>query len=195
MKNLFKKVSFSIVIFLCICFLAIYFIKKEEGKVLCSEVEDGYEIICYDRWGRVIDTTWSPVEPGISNVTDELVEIVISVGNPAHYIFYFDKRSNKVSDTFFNPILVDNKYVAYMESEPEEGIIIKDLFDENKFYKKIVRDFSPATVVFFDSTVSIDVLDESSFLIEYFTGEDYEEVKEVIPMNDDIPHITRRKRI
>lgn len=160
------------------------YINKGEGKVLCNEVEDGYEIVCYDRWGRVIDTTWSPVEPGISNVTDKLVEIVISVGNPAHYIFYFDKGRGKVSDTFFNPVLVDNRYVAYMEVEPEEGIIIKDLFGERKLYKKIVRDFSPATVVFFDSTVSIDVLNESDFLIEYFKGEDYEVVKEVIPINN-----------
>lgn len=184
MKRLYKYLFVSIAIFFFVCFLVICFINKGEGKVLCNEVEDGYEIVLYDSWGSVVDTTWSPVEPGIHDVTDELVEIVISVGSPARYIFYFDKRNNKVSDTFFNPILVDNRYVAYMDVEPEEGIIIKDLFDESKFYKKIVRDFSSETVMFFDSIVSIEVFNKNDFLVEYLKGEDCEVVKEVISIND-----------
>lgn len=182
MKILYKSIIICIVIFLCICFFVMFYINKGEGKVLCNEVEDGYEIVCYDRWGRVIDTTWSPVEPGIQNVTDELIEIVISVGSPAHYIFYFDKGRGKVSDTFFNPILVDNRYVAYMEYEPEMELIIRDLFDEGKFYKKIVRDFSMVTDL--NSAMSIEVVNKENFLIEYFKGEDYEVVKEVIPMKN-----------
>lgn len=136
MKRLYKYLVVSIAIVFFICFLVICFVNKGEGKVLCNEVEDGYEIVLYDSWGSVVDTTWSPVEPGIHDVTDELVEIVISVGSPAHYIFYFDKRKNRKSDAFFNPILVDNRYVAYMEYEPEMVLIIRDLFDEGKFYKK-----------------------------------------------------------
>ena len=78
-----------IVVFFFMFFSILLYLNKREGSVLCNEVEDGYEIVLYDSWGNVVDTTWSPVEPGIHNVTNELVEIVISVGSPAHYIFYF----------------------------------------------------------------------------------------------------------
>ena len=91
-------------------------------------------------------------------MTNELVEIVIGVGSPAHYIYYFDKKRNKVSDTFFNPILVDDKYIAYMGDGLEKGLIIMDLFNEDEFYKRIDRDFSP--VIDFNSAVSINVLNE-----------------------------------
>lgn len=182
MKRIYKYIFASIAVFFIICFLVILFINKGEGKVLCNEVEDGYEIVLYDSWERVVDTVWLPEEPGIYNVTDELVEIVVSVGSPAHYIFYFDKRNNRVSDAFFNPILVDNRYAAYMDYEPERVLIIRDLFDEGKFYKKIVRDFSMVTDL--NSAMSIEIVDKKYFLIEYLKGEDYEVVKEVIPMND-----------
>lgn len=35
-----------------------------------------------------------------------------------------------------------------------------------------------------NSAMSIEVVDKKNFLIEYLKGEDYEVVKEVIPMND-----------
>lgn len=184
MKGLCKHIVFGFFVFLCIFLLALFLLNKREGKVLCNESEEGYEIVLYDSWGNVVDTTWSPVEPVICNVTDELVEIVISVGSPAHYIFYFDKRNNMVSDTFFNPILIDNRYIAtYEEYESEKKVIIRDLFDENEFYMEVIRDFSPGTIMFFNSTVSIEVLDKKNFLIEYLEGEDYKTVKEIIPIN------------
>lgn len=48
-------------------------------------------------------------------MTDDVSEIGVSTGNPSRYVFYFDRQNTKISETFFNPILFDNRYVAYME--------------------------------------------------------------------------------
>lgn len=141
-------------------------------------MEDGYKIMIYDKWNKMIKTDYSVVEPGVSELDDNIIEVVISTGNPASYIYYFDKKNIKLSKMFFNPILIENKYIAYME---EGALIITDLFQEGLLYKKIVRNFTktanPSSAI-----IDIEIQDEENFMINYYKGEDYKEEMEVIPI-------------
>lgn len=192
-KNRIKVISIiSISVFGILAVFSAINIHNKTGKISCNKIIDGYEIVIYDKWDKIIKTDWSPVEPGIGETGGNIIEVVTSTGNPARYVYYFDKKSLKISKTFFNPVLItdadptsgkafdDNKYIAYME---DGKLIITDLFDEGLYYKEIIRDFSktgnPGSAV-----IQIGLTGDGSFVIEYLKGEDYKEVRETIPMYD-----------
>lgn len=85
-----------------------------------------------------------------------------------------------MSDTYFNPILIDNKYIAYME---ERNLIIRDIFNQGILNKRIERDFAN-TADAMSAVLSIQRLNDEDFVINYLKGEDYESVTEIIPLVD-----------
>lgn len=76
-------------------------------------------ITLYDKSGNRIDSWAYSKEPWICEVDDKILEIRIGVCSPARYVCYFDKESCQISDIYFNPILVGNKYIAYMDEARE----------------------------------------------------------------------------
>ena len=145
----------------------------------CIEVEGEYEVTLYDKSGNKIDSWIYPKEPWVKEVNENILEIGISVGTPARYTFYFDKESCQISDTYFNPILFGNKYIAYMENCEE--LILTDIFNEGILYKKIVRDFTQSANPI-DAVTIIEMMDDEKILLEYFEGDDFAERKEIISL-------------
>ena len=92
----------------------------------------------YDKAGQKVYSTVYPKEPWIKKITEDILEIGISTGSPARYVFYFHKESAKISDTYFNAKLLGNKYVAYME---DKNLIVTDIFREGIIYQRIERFF------------------------------------------------------
>jgi len=87
-----------------------------------------------------------------------------------------------MSDTYFNEILIDNQYVAYMEDN--HTLILTDLFKEGIVYKKIVREFSvDANPIW--SIINIELMDEEHILLEYYKGVQRQEEIEVITLEND----------
>lgn len=150
--------------------------KITNSQYTCEKTVDGYEVTLFDRKNNTVFDMVYPKEPWIREIDDDILEIGISTGLPSSYVFYFDKETSKISDTYFNSILLDSKYIAYMD---DGELVISDLFDKRVFYKKITRDFTktanPSSAI-----ISIELVDEENLIIDYYKGEDYEEVAEVI---------------
>ena len=108
---------FFLVLAICVSLLyRLNFTDKNEKKFLCREVPEGYEVVLYGKRNEEFFSIVYPKEPEIISIADDILEISVSTGSPSRYTFYFDSKSVKISETFFNPMLIDNKYVAYMEN-------------------------------------------------------------------------------
>lgn len=180
MNNLTKTIIFAIAILVGIGILSHLVLNKELAKVTCIELEEGYQVTLYDKRGKVFFELDTPVQPGITDLASNITEISISVGSPARYVLYYDRQNCKMSDVYFNPILIDNKYIAYME---ECDLIIRDLFNREILCKRIVRDFAK-TADAMSAVMSIQCLEEENFVINYLKGEDYESITEIVPIVD-----------
>lgn len=154
-------------------------------QYLCKTVEEGYELTIYNSSGAIILSEVYPKEPGISRVTENVMEIATSVGSPARYVYYIDLEEDKVSDVFFNPILVGDKYIAYME---DGKLILSDIFytdqQEGLLYMTIDRDFYKAANPM-SAIVGIEPIGSGIIELEYLNGEDCT-VTEVMQINMDM---------
>lgn len=161
------------------------YLRKESEKqpYSCVKVEDGYEVILYGVSGEIVSSMEFPIEPGIRQITEGLFEISVSVGSPASYVFWFDTKGARISETYFNPVLVGNKYVAYMENSEE--LILRDLFHEGLLEMKIARDFSQ-TADYMSAVVHIEMADSENIILTYLQGPDYTEVSETIRLESGI---------
>lgn len=104
------------------------------------------------------------------------MQIIFSVGSPARYVFYFDQENSRVTDLYFNPILVGDKYIAYME---DGELILTDIFQMGLLKKKISRDFSktanPSSPI-----LNIKMINDEMIELEYLAGENYIDIVETI---------------
>lgn len=146
------------------------------SRYSCIAVEDGFELTFYSSTNEIIFSEWYPKEPAISQVTENIFEIRINVGSPAAYVFYFDTENAEESETFFNPLLVGDRYVAYIE---DGKLILQDIFHEGLLYMTISRDFTQ-TADPMSAIVAIEMQDEGTITLSYYKGENYEETSEVI---------------
>lgn len=167
---------------------ALAFFKCESNRnkrYLCKKVEEGYELTVYSSLGTIIVSEVYPKEPGISWITENVIEIAISTGSPARYVYYVDMNEDKVSDVYFNPFLVEDEYVAYME---DGEMILSDIFytdqQEDLLYMTVVRDFTK-TANPMSAIIGIELIDSGNIALTYLIGEDYTEVTEMIPIDKD----------
>lgn len=149
-----------------------------------EEIKDGNKITLYDKSGNVVYSVdyQYPTISWVKELTSDILEIGVSFGSPARYVFYFNKENAQMSDTYFNEILIDNQYVAYMEDN--NTLILTDLFKEGIVYKRIVREFSvDANPIW--SIINIELMDEEHILLEYYKGVQRQEEIEVITLGND----------
>jgi len=146
-------------------------------------VEDGYELTFYDKENEKVDTEWYPLSTHysgpsvyINEVTPDLLKISFSVGSPAVYIHFFDKCSADISPEYFNPIIIENKYAAYME---EDALVISDIFQRGEVYTKMERDFAGFANPI-GAVSSIELLDDKRIKVEYYEGDNRREKTEEI---------------
>lgn len=147
-----------------------------DSRYSCIAVEDGFELTFYSSTNEIIFSERYPKEPAISQVTENIFEIRISVGSPAAYVCYFDMENAEKSDTFFNPLLIGDRYVAYME---DGKLILQDIFHEDSLYTKISRNFTQ-TADPMSAIIAIEMQDDGTIALSYYKGEDYEETSEII---------------
>lgn len=148
------------------------------------KAEEGYELTIYNSLGAIVLSEVYPREPGISWVTENVMEIAISAGSPARYVYYVDIKEDKVSDVYFNPILVGDEYVAYME---DGELILSDIFyagQQDLLYMAIVRDFTE-TADPVSAIMDIELIDSENIKLTYLTGNDYTVVTEIISIDRD----------
>ncbi len=185
--RLIKYLFCFILIFLALLILSFIVIKlyKSNDEIRlnhqqysCEEIENEYVLTLYDKSDKKVFTQIYPVEPRISEVAENILEICISTGSPSAYIYYFDKAGIKISETFFNPILFGNKYVAYIQNGE---LILSDIFNKNLFYYKIKRDFSE-TANTISAIIKIDMEDSDTIILSYYVGPELLEQTERIDL-------------
>lgn len=182
MKQLYKILFvFTVIIFIL---SLVFFLKNNRmtisnSQYLIKKDVSGYEVILYDKENNEVYKMVYPIEPWIKEVTDNILEIGVSTGVPSTYVFYYNKDTAKMSDTYFNSILFGNKYIAYMESNEE--IILTDIFDEGILYKEVGRNFTKCL----NPIINIEVLDNDNILLEYYAGENFEKKSELILISND----------
>lgn len=157
---------------------------KTEQQYFLKEAEDGYELTFYDKDGREVYSQWYPRSTYLSEVTPNVLKIDCSIGSPACYVEFFDRETAEISPVYFNPIMISDKYIAFME---EDGILVlSDLFQRGELYMEIRRDFT-GFANRIGAIRNIELLDDRHVEIEYYEGEyeseEFTETTEVITLD------------
>lgn len=58
-------------------------------------------------------------------------------------------------------------------------IIVQDIFDKERYYYEVIRDYAPDVVGTY-MVIDAVFLDEATLHLQYYSGEDWEAVSEVI---------------
>lgn len=156
-------------------------IEMEQASL--KKVEDGYELALYDKDNKKVYSELYPMPgaginlPIIKAISDEILEVSVSVGSPAVYIFFFDKKTAEISPTYFNPFVVENQYIAYMDDK-NDILIFTDMFQKNGLME-IERNFTPYANPI-EAVIDIKIIDSYHVELQYYEGENFEEKSEVI---------------
>lgn len=160
-------------------------VSEPNNRYSCIAVEEGFEITFYSSTNDIIFSECYPIEPGISQITENIFKVSISFGSPAVDIFYIDMENAEISETFFNPIFIGERNVAYME---DGNLILKDIFNEDLLYMTISRDFTK-TANPVSAIIAIEMRDEKTITLSYFKGDNYEETSETITIDTPCANI------
>ncbi len=144
---------------------------KLNNRYSCIAVEDGFQITFYSNTNKKIFSEYYPKEPTIHQVTENIFEIRMSVGSPAAYVFYVDTDNAEVSETSFNPLLIGDCSVAYME---DGKLTLRDGFNVDSLYMVISRDFTK-TANPMSAIIAIEMQGRETIALSYYKGEDFEE--------------------
>lgn len=164
----------------------IFEVEMEQASL--KKVADGYELTLYDKDNEKVYSEIYPVPEGsiklpvINEISEDLLEISMSVGSPATYIYFFNKETAEISPTYFNPIVVENKYIAYMDYDKGGVFVFADIFQRGEVYIELERNFTYC-VDGIGAIIDIELLDNKNIKLEYYEGEDFTKKTEVIPLN------------
>ena len=141
-----------------------------------------YEI--YNNSGEVIKSeTVVRRFPALNYQSDSLLSIEIGVGTGVWLTQYYDTVKDHFSEVFESPIVVRNNKVAYMIiSNNIYKIIIRDVFDENKYYKEFSLDDFAKVANPVDALIDIQYLDDDRLQVAYLSSENYIEKYSVIQL-------------
>jgi len=142
-----------------------------------QENEDFYKVVhtnsgdymleIFNQEGNVLYARSFPVEPGITKISANRFKIVVSIGSPANYTHFYDIAADRESITYFNLLFSNEDTVVYFK---DAKLIVADIFDEDLFYKEIIRDFSKLANPSYAIT-SVTIIDSIILQITYFEGD------------------------
>lgn len=160
----------------------------EMEQVSLKKIEDGYELALYDKSNKKIYSEVYPIPEGsiklpvISELSENILEISMSVGSPAIYTFFFNKETTEVSPTYFNPFIVENKYIAYIDYDKSGVLVFTDMFQRGEVYIEVARNFAPYANLI-DAVIDIKIIDSNYIELQYYEGEDFVKKSEVISLD------------
>ena len=152
------------------------------------EMENGeYEVTLYDKGNKVVHTETFTKVPWVSEMTDNILQIGMSLGSPAPYIYYYDKERAIVSTCYPDSFYLKDNYVAYMRDV--STLVVTDIFEDNELYMEISRNFSDSRhlgglYLAIKDITWITLKGRDVLVLEYHEGEDRELQTEVIPIED-----------
>lgn len=131
--------------------------------------ESNYYLLLLDSQKQVVQELRFSRKPEIVMRDDGIMQILISVGSPLNYSYFYSITTNKLSDPYTNVFSIKHgKVITCARGK----VIISDIFDKSVYYKEIIRNFSP-TVVPASAIQLADWSDNDSVVLKYLEGEDY----------------------
>ena len=159
-------------------------INMENVQYLCRPFMYGYRIELYDKAGVKVFSLEYPHKPLMYEVEDDILEVRMGCDFPRSYTIYFDMQEIQVSETYFNALFLGNRRIACMEAVEPEKLFIEDIFDKNIFYCEVERNFTrtanPGSAI-----IDIRTMDDGKIYLEYYKGDDYTVVSEVIVVDGE----------
>ncbi len=140
-----------------------------------------YEVIIRQYNGKVIFTEeYDHTQPFIEVIGKDMITLEVSGGLGCRVTRFINVKDGDVSEKFGNVVANNSDKVVYPIFE--DGImkiIVQDIFDKNKFYLEVIRDYAPVAVGR-DMIIDAEFLDDTTLCLEYYSGEEWEEVREII---------------
>lgn len=153
------------------------------------EIENGeYEVTLYDKENKVVHTETFTKLPWVTEMTDDILQIGLSLGSPAPYIYYYDKERAIVSACYPDSFYLRDNYVAYMRDV--STLVVTDIFEDNELDMEISRNFSDSRhlgglYLAIKDITWITLRGQAVIVLEYYEGEDRELLSEIIPIGDE----------
>lgn len=152
-----------------------YLIKEKENY--------NYEVIIKQYNGKVIiSEEYHALYPIVDVVGKDVLTLTLGRGD-CWITRFINVKEGTVSEGFDNIVTYNAEKVVYPTYE--DGvmkIIVQDIFDKEQYYLEIVREYAPVAVGRY-MIVDAEFLDDDALYLEYYRGEEWEEVCEIIDLN------------
>lgn len=145
-----------------------------------KEGDKAYIVFLMDDNQQPVRKLEFPQEPFVRMVSNDIVEIKVSVGSPLNYTQYYDPKTNRVSVAYTNILLYGNGKIVFAKTGV---LIVSDIFDENVFYKEIIRDFS-RTAVPSSAFLEVKWVGNDNLVVRYLEGPPMVEKTETIEIDE-----------
>lgn len=185
-KNMKKK----IILLICVIFIGaiiIVFCRMKydiSNTYIVNEKEDyNYEVIIKQYNGKVIiseeyNHTW----PTVQEIGKDMIALRVSGGLSCLVTRFINVKNGNISEKFVNVMAYNSDKVVYPAyKDGDMKIIVQDIFDPNKYYYEIIRDYAPDAIGT-SMVISTEFLSDTSLYLEYYKGEEWEEMKEIIDL-------------
>jgi len=152
-----------------------------------------YRYDIYNNAGRIVKSeSVFRIDPRITYPYDGVLSIHVSLGTGYFLTQYYDTNRDVFSDTFESPAMADHGMVVYAAYIGESlKLVVRDIFDINRYYKEFELDFSP--VVPFNAVRKAEFADENTLDITYVSGKEYEEKNIVLQLEGTLDDTNRHQ--
>ena len=141
-----------------------------------------YEVVIRQYNGKVIvsENTYN-MEPIIKEVGKDTLMLKVGKGD-WHITRFINVKEGTISEGFGNAEAFDSNKVVYPIYEDDTiKIVIQDIYDKDKYYREVIRDYTPVAVPK-SMIIDIEFIDDSKLLLKYYSGEEWKEVSEIIEL-------------
>lgn len=146
---------------------------------LSLDKDENYIIKLFDNEGKLVDDLTNPKEPSIHLLTNNVMQIIIYYGSPFYYTYFYNIENGNISQAYDTPVLAKGNKIVYID---RKKLIVKDIFDEEKYYKEIERNFTE-TVPPSSAISKANFISDHELKINYYEGKNYNKKKETLDLD------------
>ena len=177
-KNILLFILSSIVVVL-ILVLASKKIRTIENYFMLEKTDMGVILSIWDKQDMEICSVKYMGDVKIIKISEDTLLVINGKGDWRQYTF-INIATGEISDTFNDVSAWNEQKVVYAIYENDAiKIVVQDIYDKDKYYMEVVRDF-PIVAVPHYVIKSAKFIRNRKIILEYYVGEDWNEKKETI---------------
>ena len=180
-----KFILLACVIFIVAVIVAFCRMKYDISETYIVNEKEGYnyEVIIKQYDGKVIiSEEYYHTCPTVQEIGKDMITLSVSGGLSCLVTRFINVKNGNVLEKFVNVMAYNSDKVVYPAyKDGDMKIIVQDIFDPNKYYYEIIRDYAPDAIGT-SMIISAEFLSDTSLYLEYYKGEEWEEVKEIIDL-------------